>query len=346
MKDDYLWDGSGEPDPEVQRLELLLGKLRHDRPAPEFPAPVREIRRSPPGARPHLAALAAAAAVVLLVAVVWFVLRQPKPAPEVATVKRQPKAAWEVASLEGAPKVGSNRIGETGRLPVGEWLETDGSSRARINVGMIGQVQVEPNTRIRLVEARITEHRLALARGTIHARIWAPPRLFFVETPSALAVDLGCRYTLKVDDAGAGLLRVITGWVALERNGRTSFVPAGAWCATKPGFGPGTPYLEDSSQVLRTALARLDFEQAGPQERVAALGAVLAESRKEDALTLWHLLSRVHGEERSRVYDRLAALVPPPPGVTRQGVLGGDQRMLDLWLNYYEPSRRVAQPTR
>ena len=34
MRNDYLWDGSGEPDPEVQRLELLLGRLRHDRPAP------------------------------------------------------------------------------------------------------------------------------------------------------------------------------------------------------------------------------------------------------------------------------------------------------------------------
>jgi len=32
--DDYLWDGSGEPDPEVQRLEALLGRFHHDRPAP------------------------------------------------------------------------------------------------------------------------------------------------------------------------------------------------------------------------------------------------------------------------------------------------------------------------
>jgi len=28
MKDDYLWDGSGEPDPEVQKLENLLGRYR------------------------------------------------------------------------------------------------------------------------------------------------------------------------------------------------------------------------------------------------------------------------------------------------------------------------------
>ncbi len=29
MNDPYLWDGSGEPDPEVQRLESLLAQFRH-----------------------------------------------------------------------------------------------------------------------------------------------------------------------------------------------------------------------------------------------------------------------------------------------------------------------------
>ncbi len=36
MKDDYLWDGSGEPDPEVQKLEKTLGRYRHNQPAPQF----------------------------------------------------------------------------------------------------------------------------------------------------------------------------------------------------------------------------------------------------------------------------------------------------------------------
>ena len=30
MNDDYLWDKSGEPDPEVERLEKLLGEFRHN----------------------------------------------------------------------------------------------------------------------------------------------------------------------------------------------------------------------------------------------------------------------------------------------------------------------------
>ena len=36
MKDDYLWDRSGEPDPEVQKLETALGRYRQNQPAPSF----------------------------------------------------------------------------------------------------------------------------------------------------------------------------------------------------------------------------------------------------------------------------------------------------------------------
>jgi hypothetical protein len=29
MNDDYLWDRSGEPDPDVERLERVLGEFRN-----------------------------------------------------------------------------------------------------------------------------------------------------------------------------------------------------------------------------------------------------------------------------------------------------------------------------
>jgi hypothetical protein len=149
MNDDYLWDGSGAPDPEVQRLEKLLSRFRHDRPAPEFsPAERPPPRNRFPFLLPRL--VGALVAIGLVVAGTWFALRSSRP-------------VWEVSSLSGAPRVGSERIGRTGRLALGQSLETDSGSRAKINVGQIGEVEVEPDTRIRLVEARPTEHRLALA---------------------------------------------------------------------------------------------------------------------------------------------------------------------------------------
>ncbi len=170
--------------------------------------------------------------------------------------------SWDVARLEGAPRVGWHSLGEKsgpGKLAIGQTLVTDGSSRASITLDETGRVEVDPGSRLRLVRNGPGRKRLSLERGTIHAVIWAPPGEFVVDTPSAVAVDLGCVYTLHVDDSGSGLLHTTMGWVGFKLNGRESFIPAGAICQTRPKVGPGTPYFEDASASFRDALSKFDF---------------------------------------------------------------------------------------
>ena len=302
----YLWDKSGPPDPEVERLERLLGRFEH---RGRFPRAVARRR----GAR---LAVAAAAAVLLAAGIVW-------------AARRLDRADWKVARVAGTPVVARLPIatGQTARLSVGQVLETDGGSRARLSVGLIGEVEVAPNSRLRLVRANSSDHRLALERGSIGARIWAPPRLFFVQTRSATAVDLGCMYRLSVDDAGSGMLSVETGWVALVEGDHEAVVPAGASCRVLPVAGPGTPFFDDAPAAFRAALDRLDAEPGSS----AALDTVLTTARRRDALTLWHLLASLPSEGRLRVHDRLAELVASPKGITREGIARRDRRMLDLW---------------
>ena len=316
-RDEYLWSGSGEADPEIARLEALLAPYAHRGVLPPLPARVPRRR----ALRVIMPVLTAAASLALVMAAAWF-----------ASGSRR-SGAWSVQSLAGAPAVGGSAITGPARLAVGQALTTDARSRARIAAGEIGRVDVEPNSRVRLMQSRPGEHRMALDRGRIAAQIWAPPRYFFVNTPSATAVDLGCAYTLDVDAAGAGIIRVSLGWVAFEYSGRESFIPAGAVCATRPGFGPGTPRFADAPAGVAQALPVLDFSAPSDPRRVAALAGLLASARARDALTLWHLLSRGTPEERAKVYDRLATLVPPPPSATREAVLRADRRALDDWWN-------------
>lgn len=213
------------------------------------------------------------------------------------------------------------------RMSIGEWIETDSASRARIKIGEIGIVDIAPNTRMQLLAARPNEHRLNLARGLISAQILAPPRLFFVETASTTVVDLGCAYTMEVDEAGVGRLRVTSGWASLEWDKVESLVPAGASCPTRPGVGPGTPAFDDASERLRQALFEFDYSDGGSR----AVDVVLAESRQRDTLTLWHLLSRVEPGQRPRIFDRMVALTPLPNGVTRERALALDPATLKLW---------------
>lgn len=290
MSDHYLWDRSGPPDPEIQRLENLLGGFRSQRPAP------------PLGSRPRWRALGAAAA--LVAGGVWLSMGG---APE----------DWQVSRPGGG----------TSRLAVGQTLETLPGAQATIHIGNVGIVDIEPDSRLRLERASPSQQRMSLEHGLIHAFIWAVPRTFVVDTPSAVATDLGCFYTLAVDKDGSGLLNVLAGWVSLKDGGRESFIPAGASCRTRPGYGPGTPYREETSPVFGQALQDFDFAAGGGP----ALDIVMAQAIKPDALTLWHLLTRADSAHRPRVYDALAALVPPPADVTREGILRGDRQMLDRW---------------
>ena len=332
LKNDYLWDGSGEPDAAVVKLERALGKFRHAGRAPELPEGLAEARASKETLRGtrlwfQFAAVAASALIVLSV---WSGLRLP------SEMRASGGVGWGVEQVAGAPRLGTKSIGrpgEKGTLRIGQTLETDRDSRASIKVSDVGQVDIDPQTRLRLAESRSSRTRLELERGTIHAMIWAPPGEFLVDTPSALAVDLGCAYTLQVDDSGAGLLRTRMGWVGFRLNGREAFIPAGAVGETRPGIGPGTPYFEDASEEFRVALRQFDFAKLIDEERSAQLRIVLAEARKADVLTLWHLLSRASVVDRGRVFDGLNASVPAPEGVTREGIVHSEHAMLDAWWN-------------
>src|SRR5215470_306358 len=134
MRDDYLWDGSGEPDPEIQKLEAVLSRLRHDRPAPAFPAiPKSESPRRFWQVRRFQ--FAAVAAVVLGIGA------------GVLTWHRVGSAAgWDVTRVAGIPRVGMQNLSaqhDKGKLAVGQVLETDGQSQASIRAEEVGEIDVE-----------------------------------------------------------------------------------------------------------------------------------------------------------------------------------------------------------
>jgi len=330
---DYVWDRSGQPDPQIQRLEHTLAAFRHQRtvvpPFPEnaftsAPLPWRESLLL----HLHIPRLAAAALIAFaIVSSLWFSLapRPPLSAPTGWQVHITAKPAQTDPSNSTPP--------EKQWLQVGEALETPANSTATVSVAEIGRLDVEPLTRLRLLQSGTARKHVALDRGTIRATIWATPGQFVVDTPSAMAVDLGCIYTLQVNDDGSGTLRTTLGWVGFHRDGRDSFIPAGAACSTHPQSGPGTPYFEDASPAFQSALGQFDSNAKNISGDPSALRILLGEARKRDALTLWHLLSRVDPASRAVIYDRLVQLVPPPGDVTRDAILHLDRAALDSWWN-------------
>jgi hypothetical protein len=305
MSDEYLWNREGEADAEIAQLERLLEPLAYQ------PKTLHFERRKASLQRRWIARVGWAAAAAIAIgafSLVWWA----------RVDRRGGESAWKVSWNGSVEKA----------VRTGQLIETGKRSAARLQADFVGEVELAPESRLRIIESTRDEQRMLLQRGTMHAFIWAPPREFVVDTPSARTVDLGCAYTLHVAGDGTGLLTVEMGWVAFQWRNLEAFIPAGAACATRPGHGPGTPHFTDADPQLKAALARFDVDGD-----TRDLAVVLAAARPRDALTLWHLLGRTEGAERGRVFDEFSQLVSLPPQVTKEKILGGDPSAMDSAWN-------------
>jgi hypothetical protein len=289
----YLFDKKGEPDDDLKALEEKLLSARASPPKQSWAA--QAASREPMRLWRVVLPLAAAIACAVIY----------------AQVPRAP--AFTVTTSWGIS-----------RLEQGRWLET--TERAEIAVADIGHVTVEPQSRVRLVETSKQVHRLELARGELHAKVNAPPRLFVVDTPAAKAVDLGCEYRLTVDAEGATRLEVLRGEVSLEGRGAASRVSAGATCLTRRGQAPGVPRSLRSGPAFAQALDT--WEAQG-----GAVTPVLATAERGDAISLWNMLPRVDPQQRPEVLARLKSVIAEPvPNVTDADVMKLQQPAMEsLW---------------
>ena len=324
MSGDYLWDKQGQPDTLARELESTLGSLPWSDAPPArrtVPAP-----RVPVWRRPAIRAGVAFAAIAMIAgAGIW--MTRPSATP------------WTALTLTGTPTLEGRELARERSWRNDQWIETDASSRVALTGDRVGRVTVEPGSRVRLARADADQHRVELERGSISAFIYAPPKLFVVDTPHAAAVDMGCAYTLSVGDDGSALLKVTGGWVELQGTHRLARVPAGAICRTYPATGgagvdpgPGIPMFADTSPGVASAIEAIE------RGSLDSLAVLLDACRPRDSLTLWHVLGRVEGEARRSVVDRLITLVAPDGSLDPGPVLAGESGAIDrLW----EACRRV-----
>jgi hypothetical protein len=96
-----------------------------------------------------------------------------------------------------------------------------------VAVADIGTVTVEPGARVRLLGSRAGHHRMELARGTMHATIWAAAESVLRGNP--VHPRGGSRLRLHAD-GGRGRRRPshrARGLVGFTTGDRESFIPAG-----------------------------------------------------------------------------------------------------------------------
>jgi hypothetical protein len=301
----YLWDRSGPVDPEVRRLEELLGRYAH-RVERGAPVPPRATSAAAPLAlRRRSQFLALAAGIALVAALAWLLGRG----------RASPRSGFVVA---GHP---TQRF-----LAEGDWLETGAWGGALLEVADIGTVDLGSRTRLRLERTLAERHLLYLERGRISAAISADPEVFQVGTPAGLSIDLGCLYDLSVDADGTTRMEVTAGAVSFDGAGRHVIVPRDARTRATRERGPSSPVWSDASAELLARVEALDFGASPAAQEIASVVSGLT------SLTLWHLLQAHSEAVRAAAYDALVAQSGAPAGLDRALVLAGDARERERWL--------------
>ena len=310
--DEYLWDPAAPPAAEVVAIERRLASARFDAARRPLAMPARQRSRS--YARPILA-LAASLALLAAAATAFWSWRWnwPDGAPWRVVVERTSSSAAEPSQL---------RLDDPLRL----------DAAARVDIARIGTMQVQPGSALTLSETTSKRHRVTLDRGTVHVRIWAPPGRFALRTPSGNIIDLGCIFDLTVEDDGTSRVRVETGWVQMQNAWGESLVPAGTSSLMGSGARPAVPIYEDASDQFAMAVRVMERTTDERASR-AMLDRVLPTARPRDVLTLL-MLARVSPSALKRpLLDRAAQLVPPPPAVSVDGIMGGDTAQLWTWYH-------------
>ncbi len=184
---DYLWDKSGEPDAEVERLETLLGELRFE-PERKLELPPEMI--VPARSRPYPALAVAAALVLMILAGVWLavVKRHSSTSSDLQVVENPTETATpKVIEMSPVPPLRVNDLATSGRSESENKLNDDNgraaprppdrvvpaslrrpSARRPYQSGLKRRGEVEPPE---MLEAKRAKEQLMLALHVVSAKI-------------------------------------------------------------------------------------------------------------------------------------------------------------------------------
>lgn len=310
----YLWDGTGTPDPLTIAIESALGAQRYS----GGPLKIGTTRR---GRRPLVAL---AAALLLAAALAVYFLRPHRPPPAYAD--------WALIASTGKPAIGY--LGPS-KLP-DAFVKTDASSTATLQYKQGPTVQIASSS-----EAVLSwSPEVHLSRGEASVDVPMSSAPVAVGTPLlTCTLAPGSQGTVQFTD-GSSRVAIKSGWAEVSTGFERLRLSDTTACDANPKSGTiWPPYRlakDANSAALTKQIDDLLHGQGKLDEktRYMILSKALEQAQPADAELLWNLLSRVDEGQRQPIRNRLAKIVKnPPKGEAFDAVLKLDKDALEAWWN-------------
>lgn len=217
---------------------------------------------------------------------------------------------WQVQKLKGNPTLSDKPLSALDSIREGEWIITDDSSEAMIKIDGIGDILIEPKTKLKILKNEDGENKVYLEYGTINTNLSNSVKSiapFAVQTANGIIRDTkGGSYTFTMNEKGDGMIFVKDGIVNFVSNGKESVIPSGKVCIVQALNGPGVPFSVNTSPQFKNAIMHFD-ENSGD---LSAINSVISTSGNQDLVSLINLMPRVSPEVQNVIYQRVQTLAP------------------------------------
>lgn len=209
---------------------------------------------------------------------------------------------WKLVNLKGDAFVNGVK---SDKVNVGDWIQTDSISSVVLKIANVGDVSIEPNTKVRFIQSDDNVSRIEVMYGTVNTSTSQADK-FILQSSNMKVQDKGGSYSFKVDDKGNGVIYVNNGIANIESGDKSAVVTDGKFCYYKPEYGVGIPFRKDSKPEFQNALYNYDFNNGG----VNSVYYAIANAMPEDYSSLLNLIPRVDDKTKYLVYNKLGKLAP------------------------------------
>jgi hypothetical protein len=146
LNEDYLWDRTGEPDPEIKKLEEILGTLRYQPRPLEIPAGVEPRNQRFPFSGLRLAPQLAVAAAITALALglgLWVIMQR-QAVPELAKTEGTPVTNTQSTQTAVAPSKANDS--SPALAPERDEKSQRHRTHSRVNPAMANRSVIAANT--------------------------------------------------------------------------------------------------------------------------------------------------------------------------------------------------------
>lgn len=207
-------------------------------------------------------------------------------------------------------------------------LTTFDSTRVAILVPDAGRVFVNGFTMVKVVQGNDVENIISLQSGSLDVKCRIDEPNLKIETMPAMLNSLGGDY--KVSTYSQENVKIETGNGAVKILNPTEELTLiqRHVCEVKGNGEIGIPYHVNANEELVTLINKAAFDK----NAVTNYSPILELASSTDGISLFYLMKETKNEaDRLAIYMKLNELFPAPPGITQEGIMSLNEKMLNTW---------------